>query len=34
MVMHQNFMQRDGYEIFAAIIALALIWVWWVIRNR
>ena len=34
MEMHQSFMQRDGYELIAALISLALIGVWWIIRNR
>ena len=34
MEMHQTFMQRDGYELIAALISLALIGVWWIIRNR
>jgi hypothetical protein len=34
MDMHQTFMQRDGFELLTAIISLALIGVWWLIKKR
>jgi len=34
MKMDQSFMQRDGYDLIAAVISLALIGLWWMLRKR